>query len=255
MHTSDRLGGGMAERVLITGASSGIGAALARRLAAEGARLALVARRADLLAELAEEIEKTTPGTARAYPHDLRDLDAAEDLFQRIVADLGGLDMFVGNAAVLYPLERYEVDPEKTRATFEVNTVAAAYWCDLAARFFLTKNRGTIVGISSIAGERPRLGGTAYSASKAAYSYFLDSLRYRLAPRNVRVVTVKPGFVETPMIEGRKGLFWVVSADEAARILLARLRRGANSFYLPRRWGLVAFLMRNLPEFVVRRVA
>jgi NAD(P)-dependent dehydrogenase (short-subunit alcohol dehydrogenase family) len=127
-------------------------------------------------------------------------------------------------------------------------------WCDEAARWLATARAGTIVGVSSVAGERGRRGHPAYCASKAGLNTYLESLRGRLAAHGVRVVTVKPGFVRTAMLEGRGRLPWVIESDDAARRIASALRGRATVVYVPRRWRLVGFLLRSLPGAALRRI-
>ncbi len=242
-------------RAIVVGASSGIGAALAQELARDGYTVALVARRAELLRELAREIENAHgAGRARAYAHDVRSTREVAPLFERITAELQGLDLFVYAAGIMPAVRADEFDAEKDRAIVETNLVGAMAWCDEAARWLSTARAGTLVGISSMAGERGRRGHPAYCASKAGLNTFLESLRGRLAPDGVRVVTVKPGFVRTVMLEGRSRLPWVIGADDAARRIAAALRTRATIVYVPRRWRVVGWVLRALPGFALRRI-
>jgi short-subunit dehydrogenase len=239
------------ERVIVVGASSGIGAAIARQLAVSGSRVAILARRAaDLenLALLAHE-------HLHPYPHDVRCPEAVPELFERIERDIGGIDTLVYAAGAMPRIAPNEYAFEKDRAMVEVNLLGAMAWMNLAAARFEAARAGTIVGISSIAGERGRRGNPAYCASKAALTTYLEALRNRCARFGVNVVTVKPGFVDTDMTRGLRGLFWLISADAAARRTLALARRGSSaSGYVPARWGLVALAVRLMPSFVFRRL-
>lgn len=239
------------QKAIVVGASSGIGEALALRLAAEGAEVAALARR---LPEL-EKLAAAHPGKIRAYAHDVREPETAPDLFARIAADLGGVDTVIYAAGVMPEPAEGEYDFEKDRAMIEVNLVGALAWLNLAAARFEAARAGTIVGISSVAGERGRRGNPGYGTSKAALTTYLEALRNRCSRYGVNVVTVKPGFVDTPMTRGRKGLFWLISADEAARRSLNLARRGRSAAgFVPARWALVALVVRLLPSFVFRKL-
>lgn len=239
------------QRAIVVGASSGIGQAIAERLAAGGARVALVARRGDEL----ERIVSARPESMRAYVHDVRQLDEVPALFERIVADLGGLDTLVYAAGVCPGVREGEYDFEKDRAMIEVNVLGAMAWMNPAAARFEAAGAGTIVGISSVAGERGRRGNPGYGTSKAAMTAYLEALRNRCSRYGVNVVTAKPGFVDTAMTRGMKGLFWLVSADEAAERTLALARKGNSaSGFVPRRWALIAFIVRAIPSFLFRRL-
>jgi NAD(P)-dependent dehydrogenase (short-subunit alcohol dehydrogenase family) len=136
-----------------------------------------------------------------------------------------------------------------------VNLLGAMAWMNLAAARFEAARAGTIIGISSVAGERGRRGNPAYCTSKAALSTYLESLRNRCSRYGVNVVTVKPGFVDTAMTRGKQGLFWLISPDEAARQSLALAERGKSaSGYVPARWAPLMAAVRQVPSLVFRRL-
>ena len=114
--------------------------------------------------------------------------------------------------------------------------------------------RGTIVGIGSVAGDRGRSGNPGYCTSKAAFHTYLEAIRNRVARDGVRVVTIKPGFVDTAMTRGMDGLFWVISPDRAAEIILSKASRGAVTAYVPARWRLVMLVIRSIPSFIFTRL-
>jgi NAD(P)-dependent dehydrogenase (short-subunit alcohol dehydrogenase family) len=248
------VGKGIWKQALVVGASSGIGAALAKRLAAGGCQVALVARREAELARVCEEINAGGDVRARAYPHDVRCVAEVPALFQQIAADLGGLDLVIYAAGVQPRVAADEYDTEKDRLIVEVNVIGAMAWLNEAARRFERAGAGTIVGISSIAADRGRRGNPAYGASKAALDHFLEALRNRLTQRGVTVVTIKPGFVDTDLTRGMPGLFWLISPDEAAERILAAARRGPATVYVPRRWRLVGLIIRSIPSFLFRKL-
>jgi short-subunit dehydrogenase len=242
-------------RALLIGASSGIGAALAKRLAREGYILGLVARREKLLSALCEEINAAC-GETRAiwYTHDVTEYDAVPGLLQKALAELGGLDLVVYCAGVALPggFKHYEF--QKDLRTTEVNYLGALSWLDPVATMFQSLGAGQIVAVSSVGGDRGRVSNPAYQASKAALTSYLESLRNRLTRRGVHVLTVKPGYVSTAMTAGQKGLFWVVSADQAAGDIWKAIRRRKQIVYVPARWGLVMLVVRLIPSFIFRRM-
>jgi decaprenylphospho-beta-D-erythro-pentofuranosid-2-ulose 2-reductase len=239
---------------LVVGASSGIGAALAKRLAVDGCQVALVARRAAELAGVCEAINAGGTVRARAYPHDVRAVEEVPALFQQIAGDLGGLDLVIFAAGVQPRVAPDEYDTEKDRLMIEVNVIGGMAWLNEAARRFERAGAGTIVGISSIAADRGRRGNPAYGASKAALDHFLEALRNRLSQRGVNVVTIKPGFIDTDLTKGMSGLFWLISPDQAAAKILAAARRGSGTAYVPARWRLVGLIIRSIPSFLFRRL-
>lgn len=237
-------------QAIVIGASSGIGAALVRQLAGEGCRTAAVARRATELERLAAE----TGGLACPVPHDVTVPDEIPALFQRLCRELGGLDLVIYAAGVMPRLAEDEYDLAKDRAIMAVNVVGALAWLNEAAARFARAGAGTIVGIASVAGDRGRRGNPAYCASKAALDTYLEAIRHRVARRGVRVVTAKPGPVDTPMTRGYPRLPFVISAEEAARRILAAARRGARTVYVPARWRPIMFAIRHLPHAVFARL-
>jgi short-subunit dehydrogenase len=244
------------KRAIVVGASSGIGAALARRLGREGYLVAVLSRRTDRLEALCAEINAAA-GEVRAvaYDHDVTDYASVPALLQKILADLGGLDLFVYNAGTALPTGFKHYNFEKDLQTTEVNFLGALAWLNPVAALFQGQGAGTIVGTSSVAGERGRIGNPSYQASKAALTSYLESLRNRLTRRGVRVLTVKPGYVATELTQGQKGLFWIVSADRAAADIWKAIRGGKQDIYVPGRWRLVMFVVRNIPSFIFRRLS
>lgn len=238
-------------KVIVVGASSGIGAAMARQLAARGSDVAAVGRREEALAALAA----ASGGRIRGYVFDTTRFEDVPELFERIAADLGGLDAVVYAAGVNPRIVEHEYAFDKDWQMADVNFIGGMAWLSLAAARFEAARAGTIVGLSSIAGERGRRTNPGYTASKAAFTAYLEALRNRCSRYGVNVVTAKPGFVDTDMTKGLPGLFWLISADEAARRILALADRGSSaSGFVPRRWALVAFIVRHLPSFVFRRL-
>jgi len=240
---------------LVIGASSGIGEALARRLAAGGARVALVARRAQQLEEIVASINATS-GEQRAYAfaHDVRNAGEVPELLQRISCALGGLDLVVFAAGIQHRVAFDEFDVAKDQEMLAVNLAGAVAWLDPVADRFGRLKRGTIIGIGSVAGDRGRSANPAYNTSKAGLHTFLEAIRNRIGRHGVRVVTIKPGFVETRMNAGPGGALWRISADRAAEIILRAARRGRETVYVPARWRYLMWVIRSIPSCVFKRL-
>jgi short-subunit dehydrogenase len=240
---------------IVVGASSGIGAALVRRLAAQGYAVAAVARRADELERLRDDICRTMPGArVLAVPHDVRDYEAVPGAFEDITRKLGGLDLIIYAAAVQPPVAPAEYDFAKDQAMIETNVLGAIAWLNQAAVRFERARRGTIVGLSSIAGDRGRVGSPVYNSSKAALDTYLEALRNRLSRRGVTVTTIKLGFVDTELLKNAAKTFWVISPEDAAARILAEARAGSQVVYTPRRWRLVSLIVRAIPSPIFRRL-
>lgn len=241
------------KHAIVVGASSGIGEALARRLAREGCSVGLVARREDELVRLVKELNDAAgKEIAFAAPHDVRKREEVPWLFQDIALRLGGVDAIFYAAGIMPKVAPDEYNSEKDAAIMEVNTLGAMAWLNEAAARFERTKKGTIVGIGSIAGDRGRRGNPAYCTSKAALATFLESLRNRLARYGVKVVTIKPGFIDTDMTRGLPGLIWLISADRAAELIIKAAQSGRNAAYIPARWRVVGLIVRSIPSRIFR---
>lgn len=243
------------KRAILVGASSGIGAALARQLAKEGYSLALLSRRVELLEELCDQINQEAGETrAQPYAHDVTDYGSVPALLQKIVQDLGGLDLFIYNSGVSHMAGLKNYDFEKDRLTTEVNYLGALAWLNPVAALFQSAKTGQIVGMSSVAGDRGRVGNPSYNASKAALTTYLEALRNRLTRYGVNVLTIKPGFVETDLLKGAKKLFWVVTAEAAARDMVKAIRKQKQTVYVPGRWRWLMLVIVHIPSVIFRRL-
>ncbi len=241
------------KHAIVIGASSGIGAALVRRLAADGARVAALARRSEALSQLAEELNVGLE-TERvlAVEHDVRDRSSVPALFQETARRLGGLDLVVYAAGVMPPVARDEYSTDKDADCIEVNVLGAMAWLNPTAERFARLGCGTIIGIGSIAGDRGRSGHPGYNTSKAALHTYLEALYNRIRRTGARVTTIKPGFIDTAMTRGVPGLFWVISPKRAAEIILRAAARGRRIAYVPARWRLVSLVIRSIPAVLFR---
>ena len=235
------------QRALIVGASSGIGAALARALAAGGCRVALVARREDKLRELAAALDaQAGQALALPYAHDVTDTGGIPALFETITRDLGGLDLVIYAAGVMPAVGPDEYDTAKDAETIAANFTGAVAWLNEAARRFERAKSGTIVGISSVAGDRGRRGNPVYGATKAALNAYLESLRNRIERRGAFVVTIKPGPVDTPMTQGLNAPGMIPAEQAAAEILLAAQGK-VRVAYVPGKWKPIMAIIRAIP--------
>jgi short-subunit dehydrogenase len=243
-------------RAIIIGATKGLGAALAHRLAREGYSLVLAGRSAELLDKVCAEINQASGEVrARAYIHDVKEYDQVPELLQKMITALGGLDLFIFNTGILLPTTPVTYEPDKDRETMEVNALGAIAWFNAVAPIFQSLHSGQIVGISSVAGDRGRVGNPAYNASKAALSTYLEALRNRLTRFGVHVLTVKPGFMDTEMLKSSPRTFWVISPDQAADDIWKAIKTRKQTIYTPSRWGLVMLIIRHIPSVIFRRLS
>ncbi len=245
-------------RGIIIGASDGIGAALAQRLAREGYTLALLARRKDKLELICDEINRTSNEyRACPYVHDVAEYEKAPELLRRIVANLGGLDLVVFVAGVNYPpggIDKYNF--ENDRQMIEVNLIGAMAWLSPVAEMFQSAKAGQIVGISSVAGDRGRVGNPGYNTSKAGLTTYLEALRNRLTRHGVNVLTVKPGFVQTEMLKAAQGPTpFMISPEQAIEDIWKAMKKHKQVIYTPPIWRWIMLAIQHTPSFIFRRLS
>ncbi len=243
-------------RCLIVGASIGLGAALARKLACEGYTLALLARSEDKLISLCNEITMTG-GHALPYVHDVSDYDKVPDLLRKIVSDLGGLDLVVFVAGINYPpggIDKYNF--ENDRQMIEVNLIGAMAWLTPIAEMFQAAKAGQIVGIGSVAGDRGRVGNPGYNTSKAGLATYLEALRNRLTRYGVNVLTVKPGFMKTEMLKAAQGATpFAIEPEKAADDIVHAMKRRKQLIYTMSIWRWIMLAIQHTPSFIFRRLS
>ncbi|MCC6501142.1 MAG: SDR family NAD(P)-dependent oxidoreductase [Anaerolineales bacterium] len=243
-------------RGIVLGASDGLGAALARQLSAEGFSLALIARRADKLNALCQEIN-SQDGQAWAYAHNVSDYDAVPALLRKIVADLGGLDLVIYVASVNLPpggLDKYNFENDKQM--IEVNLIGAMAWLTPIAEMFQSAKAGQIVGISSVAGDRGRVGNPGYNTSKAGLTTYLEALRNRLTRHGVNVLTVKPGFMKTEMLKAAAGPTpFAIEPDVAANHIVKAMKKRKQVIYTAPIWRWIMLAIQHTPSFVFRKLS
>jgi short-subunit dehydrogenase len=245
-------------RAILVGASSGIGAVLARRLAREGYLVALLARREDKLTAVCEQINRESGETrALCYVHDVTAYDTTPGLLQRVVKDLGGLDLFIYNTGAMLPVKVTEFNFETDRQMLETNLLGALAWLNPVAAMFQATKSGQIVGIGSVAGDRGRVGAPGYNTSKAGLHTYLEALRNRLTRRGVNVLTVKPGFVDTDMLKGSSTArpFMVLSAEQAADGIWSAIKARKQTVYVSPLWGLIMLIIKHIPSVIFRRLS
>lgn len=236
----------MSLRVFLTGASSGLGEALARHYAAGGARLGMVARRADALKALAASL----PGDHRTYPADVADSAALAEAAADFLRTVGIPDVVVANAGIsVGTLTEYADDLPVLSRVLQTNVVGVAATFQPFVAPMREAGRGTLAGIASVAGIRGLPGAGAYCASKAALIAYLESLRVELRGSGVRVVTISPGYVATPMTAVNPyQMPFILRADDAAARITRLIGRGASYAVVPWQMAIVGRLLRALPN-------
>jgi short-subunit dehydrogenase len=242
-------------RVLIVGATSAIAEAVARIYAGRGDALYLAGRRADALAAIASDLKVRGAHGVGLEALDATDLTAHEGLLQRAVESLGGLDTVLIAYGTLSDQKACERSPELTVQELNNNAISVAALLTRVAPLLEARKTGSIAVISSVAGDRGRQSNYVYGSAKALLSAFLSGLGQRLSKSGVAVITVKPGFVDTPMTAGfRKGPLWA-KPQAVARGIVRAIDRGTPVVYLPGFWRAIMLIIRSIPEGLFRRLS
>jgi short-subunit dehydrogenase len=239
-------------KVFLTGASSGIGEALARLYAGRGDTLGLIARRGDLLAAL----KASLPSTAETYACDVRDLAGVKSAAAHFMARHGAPDLVIGNAGVSYgTLTEIEQDAAVFRETLEINVMGLVNTFHPFVEPMRARASGTLAGIASVAGFRGLPGASAYSASKAAAIRYLEALRLEMRGSGVKVTTLCPGFIATPMTaKNPYPMPFILQADDAARRMARAIDAGKSYAVIPWQMAIVGRILGVLPNAIYDRM-
>jgi short-subunit dehydrogenase len=239
-------------RIIITGASSGIGTALARQYAAGGFTLGLIARRAAALQELAAQLS----APVQIFPVDVRDSAAMRAAANTFLTHHGCPDIVIANAGVSTgTLTELPEDLAAFKDVLDINVLGMVNTFQPFIAAMRAAGRGTLVGIASVAGYRGLPGAAAYSASKAAAISYLESLRVELRASGIKVVTICPGYIATPMTARNPyPMPFMLSAEQAARTMINIIDSGKSFAVIPWQMAIVARVLRVLPNWLYDRL-
>ena len=236
---------------LITGASSGIGKEISILLSKEKCSLALLARRTELLNKLTEQLNGAA-AKVKSFTCDVSDKNAVESVIINVKEVFGGIDVAILNAGVGYKSSAENINSEKAKTVFNVNLFGMANFIEILLPDFIKRRNGMIAGVTSLADSRGWPGSGFYCASKAAGTRLLESLRSELKKYNIKVVTVKPGFVKTEMTAKNKfRMPFIMGADKAARIIVNGLKKEKEIIQFPLPSVLGTKLTHIVPDFLI----
>ena len=242
-------------RLLIIGATSAIAEATAREFAKRGDALFLVGRSIERLQAIADDLKIRGASNVATFHLDVRDFGTYERMLDQASAALGGLDAALISHGTLSDQQASERSVEIMLGEMQVNALSVMALCTLLANRFAAQRLGVIAVISSVAGDRGRQSNYVYGSAKAAVTAFTSGLRQRLAKHGVNVVTIKPGFVDTPMTAAfKKGPAWATPAAVAKEIARAMIK-GTPVIYTPGFWRPIMWVIRSIPEFVFKRLS
>jgi short-subunit dehydrogenase len=243
----------MSEAVLILGATSAIARATAAAFAARGDALYLASRDQDELRRIAADIHLRYGVEARFGLFDAEAVETHEAFLQSVIGEmpnLSGVVLAFGYLGDQKAARDFKVGAKVIASNF----TGAASILSLCANYFEPLRRGFIIGISSVAGDRGRQSNYVYGAAKGALSLYLQGLRNRLFSSGVRVITIKPGFVDTAMTYGLPGLFLVASPQSVGERIVVALKKPADVVYLPWFWRYIMLIIKHIPEPIFKRM-
>lgn len=241
-------------RILLIGGTSAIGEQVARHLANAKGSLCLTARDTGRLDNIASDLKVRGAAQVETKKLDITDSNDLEGLVSRTAQSLGGLDALVIAAGQLPDQAEVNFDSQRLRETMQINAIGAMIILNEAAAFFEQQGQGQIVAIGSVAGDRGRATNSAYGAAKGALEIYLSGLRQRLHNRGVKVLLVKPGFVDTPMTaDFKKGPLWA-SPERVAQDIVRAMETGKSVIYTPWYWRWIMLVIRLIPESLFVRL-
>ncbi|MFM7150992.1 MAG: SDR family NAD(P)-dependent oxidoreductase [Gemmataceae bacterium] len=239
---------------IVTGASSGIGSALARELARQGAKVGLLARRTDLMESLAEEI-RSQGGTAELASADVTDRPGTHEAIQSLVSRLEGVDLLVANAGVGAPTTLQPVNIDAFEKMYRVNVFGVVYAFEAVLPHMMQRRSGHLAAVSSLAGYKGLPGEWGYTSSKAAVNNLMEGLRIQLRDQDIHVTNICPGFIATPMTAKNDfWMPWLLTADQAAQRIAGALARKKKVYNFPWQMHWMMGLLGRLPDRVVSRL-
>ena len=242
------------QKVLVIGATSAIAQATIRLLAGKGVALFLVARDREKLAAVSEDLKARGVSNLDTAILDVLEFEQHETLVETAWSTLNGFDCVLMAHGSLPDQKGCELSSAQTRTQLDVNATATISLLTIVATYLEAQQTGCIVVISSVAGDRGRQSNYVYGAAKGALSIFLQGLRNRLHGAGVRVVTIKPGFVDTPMTQGfKKGPLWA-TAERVAGDIVAAIEGRREVVYSPWFWRWIMLLIKWVPETIFKRL-
>ena len=240
---------------MITGASSGIGRGLALELSRRGAKLGLVARRAAALDEIVGEISSRN-GRALALATDVQDATALRGAADRLRAEFGHIDVLIANAGIGLTADAAEMQPADLARVFNVNVIGAGNSVAAVVPQMVAHGSGQLVVISSLAAYRGLPKSAAYCASKAAVSAFFESVRLDLKGKGIAVTIIHPGFIKTPLTEGRHAdMPFLMELQDAVQLIVGAIERRRKSYAFPWQLASIVRLGMIMPNFLYDWIA
>jgi short-subunit dehydrogenase len=238
------------QNAIVFGATSGIGKQLAKFLVKDGYTVVITGRRQELL----EEIKSTNPRAYITKTFDVQNIEKSKQIFHEIISELKDIHLIIHASGIGY--ENPELDWEKEQDTIKTNVLGATRIYDLAFNLFKKQGFGHLVSISSIASLRGNRFSPSYFASKAYQVNYLESLYFKskeIKGGKVYITDIRPGFVDTRMALG-DDIFWMASLNKASKQIYTAIKRKKRRVYISKRWQLIAWVLKIVPSWLMKKV-
>lgn len=243
------------KKIIVIGATSTIAEATCRLFAAEGDMLYLVGRNEVSLKEISEDLKLRGANAIKYQVQDLNTISKHNEIFDKANHFMGGIDLIFIAHGTLPDQTGCEKSVEKTINEFNTNAISVISLLTHASNIFESYSKGMIVVISSVAGDRGRKSNYIYGSAKGSVSIFLEGLRGRLDKNGVRVITIKPGFVDTNMTKGLNKNFLWSSPDKVARGIKGAIDNKKDVVYLPGYWKYIMYIIKLIPGFIFKKLS
>ena len=246
----------MNDSILITGATSGIGKALAFEMAGRGYSLGLTARRENVLQEVKSELQAKYPSATVAVQQlDVTDYEAVPTVLSELAKALGTISIVFVNAGIGLGEKIGQGKFNQMKQTIETNVIGAMATIDAAVAYFLEQGSGHIVGVSSVAAFRGMPGNASYCASKAALSVYLEALRAEVYRKNINVTVLYPGYIDTPLNNMIRNRPFLIPAEKGAAVIADRIQKKVRSSTIPVfPWNIIGKILKILPTALIARM-
>jgi len=231
------------QKVIIVGASSGVGMQLARLMAQEGCCIGLTGRRTELLYKLQNEL----PGKSYSKYMDITNMAEAMRTLNELINEMGGVDLIFISSGIGYI--NHDLNWQLEQETINTNVSGVTAIINAAMRYFMDKKSGHLAVMSSVAALRGSHECPAYNASKAYISNYLEGIRCKVKKQSLQITVtdIKAGLIDTAMAKG-EGLFWVMPLEKAAKQIYRALVKRKEEVYITKRWGLIGFILKIMPK-------
>lgn len=242
------------KNLLVLGATSGISRAYIDLVSTKFEKIVLVARSSEKLSQLASHVAATSNSEVETVVADLADNDKHADLVSEVIARIGSVDLALISYGVLTDQSLCTEDIDYAMTQFNLNGTSTISLSLHLAKQMAHQGDGTLAVIGSVAGDRGRRSNYCYGAAKSAVESFLAGLRSDMQKHNVHVLTIKPGFIDTPMTRNiKKGALWV-GADKAAADIDSAIQKKKNILYTPWFWRYIMLIIKSIPEFIFKKL-